>query len=123
MRPICSPQQAVGTGAHQRLRQRRASAYGAPLPRDAVCAAELDPEVAARKQREQDLERLLCDTSCWVHPAQMVNDNLHRNGLEPLLQARDVGTIEMKLDEPAQGRNAAHHMIEYGRVNEPPCWG
>jgi len=58
----------------------------------------------------------LIDTSCWVHPAQMVNDNLHRNGLEPLLQARDVGTIEMKLDEPAQGRNAAHHMIEYGQV-------
>ncbi len=114
MRPVRTPDNPIGIGRNQRLRQRRhIRKIRRPLG-DAIGAGDLHIYTAGFHQVEQRDEIRLARTLSRIAAAEMVDHHRERHLPEVILQPRDDGRASVDLHMPAQPADLLDGRVEDG---------
>ena len=100
MRPVRSPDAAIGSGGVEGARVGDRVAIRWPLDGGAEGARHLDP-AAIPDEAEKGLEARMIDAGQSRHMAHMVDDHRHGQARDPGRVLRKITRVEQKLEVPA----------------------
>src|SRR5258706_4645634 len=97
VRPVSAPDRLLGKLCHQLARERDRVLPRRGLPRDALAAAHLDPDVLVLQQIHQVKEVLLVHSQRGIEPRHVVDDDRHRRALERRCELSDTRAFHVYL--------------------------
>ena len=119
VRPVGTPQHAVGSGLDQRPGERHHVVIRRTAGAEPLGAGELDPAAVVAEQHEERAERRLVEAAADRDAPHVVEDVRHREAGEHLGVIDEIGGIDVQHKVPAEPGDALHHRPEALGLGRP----